>query len=57
VRDVIRQGVVTRKAAKVLAVGLIEAVDVFLIAIALYVTSLGFYALFLDDRCRCLRDC
>ena len=37
-------------AAKALAVGLIDAIDVFLIAIAAYITSLGFYALFVDDR-------
>lgn len=38
------------KAAKLFAVGLIEAVDVFLIAIALYIISLGLYALFVDDK-------
>jgi uncharacterized membrane protein YqhA len=32
-----------------LAVGMIEAVDVFLIAIFLYITSLGLYVLFVDD--------
>lgn len=37
------------KDAKALAVGLIEAVDVFLIAIALYIISLGLYTLFVDD--------
>ena len=37
------------KAAKALAVGLIEAVDVFLIAVAVYITSLGLYVLFVDD--------
>jgi uncharacterized membrane protein YqhA len=35
--------------AKVFAVGLIEAVDVFLIAIAVYMISLGLYALFVDN--------
>ena len=30
-------------------VGMIEAVDVFLIAIALYITSLGLFVLFVDD--------
>jgi len=38
------------KAAKLFAVGLIEAVDVFLIAIALYIISLGLHALFVDDK-------
>ena len=46
---VIREGSVSPKAAKALAVGLIEAVDVFLIGIALYSTSLGMYALFVDS--------
>lgn len=46
---VIREGSVSAKAAKTLAVGLIEAVDVFLIGIALYITSLGMYALFVDS--------
>ena len=50
VTDLVREGVVLPKAAKTLAVGLIEAVDVFLIAIALYVISLGLYTLFIDDR-------
>jgi uncharacterized membrane protein YqhA len=35
--------------AKTLAIGLIEAVDAFLIAIALYIISLGLYVLFVDD--------
>ncbi len=46
---VVRQGELSPKAAKALAVGMIEAVDVFLIAIALYITSLGLYTLFVDD--------
>ena len=37
------------KAVKVFAVGVIEAVDVFLIAIAVYIISIGLYALFVDD--------
>ncbi len=36
------------KAAKLFAVGLIESVDVFLIAIAAYIISLGLYTLFVD---------
>ncbi|MCC6198422.1 MAG: YqhA family protein [Burkholderiales bacterium] len=47
--DVWRVGNVSSKDAKIFAVGLIEAVDVFLIAIALYIISLGLYALFVDD--------
>jgi uncharacterized membrane protein YqhA len=49
VAQAIRAGAVSPKAAKALAVGVIEAVDVFLIAIAVYITSLGLYALFVDD--------
>ncbi|MCC6379035.1 MAG: YqhA family protein [Burkholderiales bacterium] len=48
--DIVRTGDVSPKAAKIFAVGLIEAVDVFLIAIALYIISLGLYALFVDDK-------
>jgi len=36
--------------AKLLAVGLIEAVDIFLIAIAMYMMSLSLYALFVDEK-------
>jgi uncharacterized membrane protein YqhA len=38
------------KTGKTLAVGLIEAVDVFLIAIAVYIISLGLHVLFVDER-------
>ncbi len=41
------------KNAKHIAVGLIEAMDVFLISIAMYMMSLSLYALFIDDSCRC----
>lgn len=47
--DAIHHGSVTPKDAKTLAVGLIEAVDAFLIGIALYIISLGLYTLFIDD--------
>jgi len=45
----LREGSVSPQATKAFAVGLIEAVDVFLIAIALYIISIGLYALFIDD--------
>jgi uncharacterized membrane protein YqhA len=45
--DVMREG--SAKSSKVLAVGLIEAIDVFLIAIVGYIIALGLYALFVDD--------
>ncbi|MGZ8248931.1 YqhA family protein, partial [Methylomagnum sp.] len=47
--DAVRDGVLSPKSAKTLAVGLIEAVDVFLIAIAVYITGLGLFSLFVDD--------
>lgn len=47
--DLVREGAISPKTAKAFAVGMIEAVDVFLIAIALYIIGLGFYALFIDD--------
>jgi uncharacterized membrane protein YqhA len=47
---VLRQGyLVSSKSGKVLAVGVIEALDVFLIAIVAYIIALGLYALFVDD--------
>jgi len=50
VLNVLREGyLVSPKAGKVLAVGVIEALDVFLIAIVAYIISLGLYALFVDD--------
>jgi uncharacterized membrane protein YqhA len=49
VMDLIREGAASPKDAKSLAVGLIQAVDVFLIAIAAYIISLSLYALFVDD--------
>ena len=54
--DIWRAGDVSPKAVKLFAVGMIEAVDVFLIAIALYIISLGLYALFVDDRLPLPRD-
>lgn len=48
--DLVRGGTLNPGAAKAFAVGMIEAVDVFLIAIALYIIGLGFYALFIDDQ-------
>lgn len=47
--DVVREASISPKDAKIFAVGLIGAVDVFLIAIAVYITSLGIFALFVDD--------
>jgi uncharacterized membrane protein YqhA len=47
--DIVQMGNVSPRSAKVLAVALIETVDVFLIAVAVYITSLGLYALFVDS--------
>ena len=47
----------TPKNAKHLAVGLIEAVDIFLIAIAMYMMSLSLYALFVNDKLPLPRWC
>ena len=47
--DVVRDGSSSPKQVKAFAVGLIEAVDVFLIAIALYIISVGLFSLFVDD--------
>lgn len=47
--EAIQAGSLAPKDTKSLAVGLIEAVDVFLIAIAMYIISLSLYALFVDD--------
>ena len=44
-----REGSISLQAGKALAVGVIEAIDVFLIAIVAYIISLGLYALFVDD--------
>lgn len=49
VADVVREGALAQTAVKTLAIGLIEAIDVFLIAIVLYVISLGLYSLFVDS--------
>jgi uncharacterized membrane protein YqhA len=46
---VIMEGKISAGAGKALAVGLIQAIDVFLIAIVAYITSVGLYALFVDD--------
>ena len=44
-----RAGSTSAGAGKILAVGLIQSIDVFLMAIVTYITPVGFYALFVDD--------
>ena len=46
--DVIREGSISATAGKVLAVGLLQAIDVFLIAIVAYIICLGLHVLFVD---------
>jgi uncharacterized membrane protein YqhA len=41
---------VSNQGGKELALGLIEATDIFLIGIVLFIFSLGLYVLFIDDR-------
>lgn len=50
VYEVVAKGSISKGAAKLLAVDLIQAVDVFLIAIAVYMISLGLYVLFIDPE-------
>ncbi len=47
--DTILSDSVSPKIAKVLAVGLIEALDIFLIAVVAQTIGLGLYVLFIDD--------
>jgi len=51
--DAVRQGGLFPKSGKALAVGLIEAMDVFLIAIVALVIGLGLHRLFVMKLCRC----
>jgi uncharacterized membrane protein YqhA len=48
--EAISSGAISSKLAKVLAVGLIEAVDIFLIAIVAHIIGLGLYRLFVDPE-------
>jgi uncharacterized membrane protein YqhA len=48
VKSYFEEGGISPKAAKILAVGLIEAVDIFLIAIVAHMIGLGLYKLFVD---------
>jgi len=48
--EAFRDGAVSAKAVKIFAVGIVEAVHVFLIGIAVYIISIGLYSLFIDDK-------
>ena len=48
--DILREGyVISPTAGKVLAVGVIEAIDAFLIAVVAYIIAVGLYVLSVDD--------
>lgn len=47
--DLLNAGAPPAADAKKLAVGLIQIVDIFLIAIAMYIISINLYVLFIDD--------
>lgn len=49
IADTVLNSTVSSKGAKVLALGFIENADIFLVATALYIMSLGLYELFIDD--------
>jgi len=50
---IIAKGQISAEGAKILAVGLIQAVDIFLIAIAAYIISLGSMPSSSTTRCAC----
>lgn len=50
VANTIADGTISPKIAKTLAVGLIEAVDIFLIAVVAHIIGLGLYKLFVDPE-------
>lgn len=48
--DMLNDGTISPKVSKTMAVGLIEAVDIFLIAIVAHIIGLGLYRLFVDPE-------
>lgn len=46
----IHQGEISSKGGKQLVVSLIEVIDLFLLSTVFYITALGLYELFIDDR-------
>ena len=46
----LRDGTISSWGGKALALGFIEATDIFLIGIVLFIFSLGLYTLFIDDK-------
>jgi uncharacterized membrane protein YqhA len=54
---VVLEGTISAGAGKSLAVGLIQAIDVFLIAIVAYITSVGLYRCSWTTLWRCRAGC
>jgi uncharacterized membrane protein YqhA len=50
IQQVIAKGDFSSKTAKSLLLSFIEITDIFLLATVLYITALGLYELFIDDR-------
>ncbi|MBI0433688.1 YqhA family protein [Roseomonas sp. KE0001] len=48
--ELAQRGEVNQTVMKIFAVEVIQAIDVFLIAIASYITSIGLYTLFIDEK-------
>ncbi len=48
--DMLHDGTISPKVSKLMAVGLIEAIDIFLIAIVAHIIGLGLYRLFVDPE-------
>ncbi|MDX2167279.1 MAG: YqhA family protein [Deltaproteobacteria bacterium] len=48
--QVVRDGIISSAGGKALALRFIEATDIFLIGIVLFIFSLGLYTLFIDDK-------
>lgn len=48
--QVIHEGPVSSKGGKKLVVSLVEVIDLFLLSTVFYITALGLYELFIDDR-------
>ena len=47
--DTLQSWTFSSKAAKILALGLIESIDLFLLGTVFYIIALGLYELFIDD--------
>jgi uncharacterized membrane protein YqhA len=50
IRDTVENIAISTQAVKMFAIGVVEGIDVFLIAVAAYIISLGLYTLFIDEN-------